>query len=256
MIAFHEPPWTALMTDAVDLALGRACALCDIPGRALCLTCLEDIRCVPEHLLLSPLTFDPPDRAAAGHPARGHVPPGHAPPGRYAVPYQGAASTLILDYKERGNRALTQGLGILLADAVDALATEDLDHHSDSSLTLVPVPGHPRPGRGFHALPRLLRPAVRSLRRAGYDVQVQPLLRQVRRHGALKRMGRRERRRSVSGSMAATSLIPAPGPVVIVDDVVTTGTTLLEAVRALRAGGVRVSGVAAIAHTIRDDECL
>lgn len=242
MITLREPPWAALLADAVDLALGRACALCDIPGRSVCLTCLEDLRCVPAPLMLSPLSGHQP------------VPPGAStvdlPPGRYAVPYRGDASTLILDYKERGNRALAAGLGLLLADAVDALTEVILGPDPRHPLILVPIPGRPRAKRGFAALPRVLRPAVRFLRDAGHEVCVAPLLRQAHHHGPLKGMGRDERRRAVPGSMAA---VPRSGlrrgHVIVVDDVVTTGTTMLEGIRALRAGGLTAAGVAAIAHS-------
>ncbi len=242
MITLSEPPWAALLADAVDLALGRTCALCDIPGRSVCLTCLEDLRCVPAPLMLSPLSGRQPG------------PPGGStsdlPPGRYAVPYRGDASTLILDYKERGNRALAAGLGLLLADAVDALVEMDLQRDTEHPFMLVPIPSRPRAKRGFAALPRVLRPAVRSLTEAGHEVAVVPVLRQAQHHAPLKGMGRSERRRAVPGSMVA---VPRSGRlrghVVIVDDVVTTGTTMLEAIRALRAGGLTVAGVAAIAHS-------
>lgn len=243
----REPHLAALLADAVDLVLGRACALCDIPGRAICLTCLEDIRCVPAPLPLSPLSIDPTGVPSARTPASDLL-----PPGRYSVPYRGAASTLVLDYKERGNRALAPGLGLLLADAIDALVQHDLGADASLPLTLVPIPGHRRPRRGFAALPRLLRPTVRSLRDAGHRVHVRPLLRQVRDHGPVKRMGRDERRRAMPGSLVATRPAPRqPGHVIVVDDIVTTGSTLLEAIRALRAAGIPVAGVAAIAHSER-----
>lgn len=242
MITLREPPWAALLADAVDLALGRACALCDIPGRSVCLTCLEDLRCIPAPLMLSPLSGPQP-----GPPGS---PMSHLPPGRFAVPYRGDASTLILDYKERGNRALAAGLGLLLADAVDALTEVDLGPDPRNPLILIPIPGRRRVKRGFAALPRILRPAVRFLRDAGHEVCVAPLLHQTHQHRPLKGMGRNERRRAVPGSMVA---VPRPGlrrgHVVIVDDVVTTGTTMLEAIRALRAGGLTVAGVSAIAHS-------
>lgn len=243
----REPRLTALLADAVDLALGRACVLCDVPGRAICLTCLEDIRCVPAPLPLSPLSIDRTRVSSAKAPA-----PDLLPPGRYAVPYHGAASTLVLDYKEKGNRALAAGLGLLLADAIEALTQFDLGADAALPLTLVPIPGHRRPRRGFAALPRLLRPTVRSLRDAGHRVQIRPLLGQARDHGPLKRMGRDERRRAMPGSLVVTGPVPRqPGHVVVVDDIVTTGSTLLEAIRALRAVGIPVAGVAAIAHSER-----
>lgn len=257
MITLRESLWSTLASDAVDLALGRACSLCDIPGRTLCLTCLEDIRCIPAPLALSPLDVKGLDEGGPDvddvHRLTGGIRgSGTVPIGRYAVPYRGSASTLILDYKERGNRALASGLGVLLADAVESLITQDLRAGPDDEVVLVPIPGHPRPRRGFAALPRLMRPALRFLRDAGYEVRASPLLRQARHHGPLKRMDRSQRRRAVPGSMMA---IPRPHPstghVVIVDDVVTTGTTMLEAVRALRAAHLPVAGIAAITHSER-----
>lgn len=257
MIMLREPRLAALLTDAVDLALGRACALCDLPGRALCATCLEDIRCVPSPLVLSPLALSP---LAADVPSG----EGGLPPGRYAVPYRGSASALVLDYKERRNRALAAALGLLLADSVDAVLREDLGRdptappgrvpgrdRGPTPVRLVPIPGHPRPARGFRALPRLLRPAVRCLREAGHPVRVDALVRQIRRHGPLKGMDREERRRAVPGSMAVRPRQPTTSPVIVVDDVVTTGSTMLEAIRALRSAGIPVAGVAAIAHSER-----
>lgn len=224
MITLREAPVTGLVTDAVDLALGRACALCEISGRALCPTCLEDIRCVPADLPLSPTV-----------------------PGRHALPYRGAASTLLLDYKERGNRALAPGLGLLLADAVESLLLEEVPCSPPTPAVLVPVPGHRRPRRGFAALPRIIRPAVRLLREAGLPVHARPLLRRARNHGPLKGMDRDARRRAVPGSMVGRPSGSA-APVIVVDDVVTTGSTLLEAIRALDEAGIPVAGIAAIAH--------
>ncbi|WP_454261450.1 phosphoribosyltransferase family protein [Pseudoxanthomonas mexicana] len=62
-------------------------------------------------------------------------------------------------------------------------------------------------------------------------------------------LGRTERAANVSGSMRARGA--AGAAVIVVDDVVTTGATLVEAARALRAGGARVLGAATVASTTR-----
>jgi predicted amidophosphoribosyltransferase len=78
-------------------------------------------------------------------------------------------------------------------------------------------------------------------------VEPRPLL-VLRRAAADQRgLGRAERLENLRGGMLARR---AEGiRVVIVDDVVTTGATLLEAARALRAAGAVVVGAATIAAT-------
>jgi len=103
-------------------------------------------------------------------------------------------------------------------------------------------------------------PASRSaLRRRGYAVvelvarraglPVRPLLRAARAVSDQRGLDREERRRNVAGSLRAR---PSAGlRVLVMDDVVTTGATLEEAERALRAAGARVVGAATAAATPR-----
>jgi predicted amidophosphoribosyltransferase len=60
-----------------------------------------------------------------------------------------------------------------------------------------------------------------------------------------------ERRANLAGAMAARPAPNACGPVVVVDDIVTTGATLAEAIRALRCAGWPVTGAAVVAATPR-----
>ena len=57
-------------------------------------------------------------------------------------------------------------------------------------------------------------------------------------------LSRRERAANLAGSMQATF---SPAPVIVVDDVVTTGASLSETVRSLTAVGVAVLGAAVVA---------
>jgi predicted amidophosphoribosyltransferase len=110
---------------------------------------------------------------------------------------------------------------------------------------LVPVPSHPAAvrARGFDHTLTLARWAGR---RAGLPVRT-PLrrVRATRDQVGLDAAGRWAAQR---GTMAARA---GHGAAVIIDDVVTTGATCAEAVRALQAGGYRVAGIAAVADTPR-----
>ena len=60
-------------------------------------------------------------------------------------------------------------------------------------------------------------------------------------------LSREQREVNLAGSMLAK---PLSGPVVLIDDVVTTGASLREAARAMAAAGNQVAGFITIAETI------
>jgi predicted amidophosphoribosyltransferase len=63
-------------------------------------------------------------------------------------------------------------------------------------------------------------------------------------------LGAGERQANLSGAMAARPAVPGAAAV-IVDDIVTSGATLAESVRALRSSGWLVAGAATLAVTPR-----
>ncbi len=225
------PVAPVVVVDLLDLVLGRRCLECARPGRAWCAEC---VGLCPRDLAVAPL-------AGTGLPLV------------CAARYDGVVREAVIDYKERGNRALAPMLGRLLADAV-AVVSDEL---GVAGVVLVPVPGHRRPARGFDALGGVLAQGLAHARADGTDASAVRALRLVRDGGPIKSLGRARRRTVVHGSMAVGSpaqarrlarAVRGGGTVVVVDDVVTTGATLTEATAALHAAGVRVAGVIAVAR--------
>ena len=159
-----------------------------------------------------------------------------------ATEYAGAARHLLLAYKEDGHRGLARPLGTLLADAVAPLARAQGSMPSG----LVPIPGHRHAQRGFNALDAIVRQAQRDLADRGIRVRVMRLLRTRGDYRPAKTLGRAERQRSIHGAFRALPLHGPAARLIVVDDVITTGTTIAEGLRALGAAGIAVHGVAAI----------
>ncbi|MEJ2483257.1 MAG: phosphoribosyltransferase family protein [Gemmatimonadota bacterium] len=113
---------------------------------------------------------------------------------------------------------------------------------------LVPVPLTPSRlrERGYNQALLLAKGLEREL---GWPVR--PVLRRVRTGRGQARSDRKQRARNVAGVFR-----PEPGrlyrsgpPVVLVDDVLTTGATLAECCQALRAAGVPCAGAVSFART-------
>ena len=211
-----------MLGDLLDLVLPRDCAGCGAPGRTLCGVCTAE--------LSADLRRHRPDPC----------PPG-LPPLVAAGWYDGAARAALLAHKERGRLGLVRPLGAALATAVLSLAPP-------RGAVLVPVASSPQAvrERGHDHARRLAGAAARRVPGAAARALLVPA-RAVADQAAL---GTAARAANLHGALRARR--PLPGlPVVLVDDVVTTGATLAEAARALRAAGADVRGAAVVAATQR-----
>ncbi|MFF8293772.1 ComF family protein [Streptomyces sp. NPDC016309] len=193
-----------------------------------------------------------------------------------AAPYADAVRAVLLGHKERGALGLARPLGIALAGAVRA-SVALCGAPGGGELLLVPVPSSRRAvrARGHDAVRRIALAAAGELRRSGSTARVLPVLRQRRAVADQSGLGARERLANLAGALevvpGAGRLIAdgagsgsggrgrAPGSarVVLVDDLMTTGASLAEAARALRAGSgprsggpVRVSAAVVAAPSI------
>jgi predicted amidophosphoribosyltransferase len=168
---------------------------------------------------------------------------------------------MVVAHKEHSRLGLAVPLGGALARSAFAAATSD--GRDACGIALVPVPSAAAAirARGHDPLARIAARAARWLRRNGVAADVLPLLRQVRQVADQSQLGYAARAANLTGALAATPprsraarplrRLPPGTRLVVVDDVVTTGATLAEAVRALRADGWPVAGTAVIAATER-----
>ncbi|SDK70192.1 hypothetical protein SAMN05421806_110207 [Streptomyces indicus] len=154
-----------------------------------------------------------------------------------AAPYADAVRAVLLAHKERGALVLAGALGEALAQAVRAGAGPRQD---GGPLLLVPVPSARRAtaARGHDPVRRIALAASRALRRDGVPARVLSVLRQRRAVADQSGLDARQRLVNLTGALdvfPGTERLLATGRVVLVDDLMTTGASLTEAARALRA---------------------
>ncbi|WP_454195570.1 ComF family protein [Nocardia sp. Marseille-Q1738] len=207
------------MRNLLDLVLPAACAGCGRPGSGWCAECAA---------------------ALAGPPLRVWPRTDPGVPCWALAPYAGPARRAVLAAKERGRRDLAEPLGAALAGGLAELRS------AGRPLVLVPAPS-----RAVAARRRGGDPVLRSARFATRwlpDSRVVSLL-QVGR-GVRDSVGLTpaERALNLGGRVtvpdrAADRGIPGNAEVVVVDDVLTTGATARESVRALALIGLPACGV-------------
>ncbi len=219
-----------------DLVLGSACVGCGEPGRVLCPGCEMSL---PRH-----------GQVAWPRP----TPDGLALPFA-AGAYDGLLKVMVNQHKEHGVFALATPLGRVLSDVVrDLVAVLGAE---ERCVLLVPVPSRRAVvrRRGHDPLLRVTRRAAVRLRRTGVDATVQRRLVPSGRVRDQSTLDAVERAANLAGTMSSRrGRLDDGALVVVVDDVLTTGSTVREAQRALEDAGTAVAGVATVAATRRRAE--
>jgi predicted amidophosphoribosyltransferase len=200
-----------ILHDALSVLWPVRCAGCGADDRALCRACRTALIARPE---LRPL-------------------PGL--PVVAALDYDGVTRAAILALKEHGRRDVVRPLGASLGAAIAVAAA-----HVGGRIELVAMPIRAASWRRRGYDP------VRELVSAAGHRRPTDALAVVASRGEQKTLGRSARAENLAGSMYARGGMRGRR-VLLVDDVVTTGATLLEAARALRAADAEVVGAAVLA---------
>ena len=155
---------------------------------------------------------------------------------RAAVAYDEPVRRIVAAWKERGLRRLAPWAAEIVVEIVPRPEAE--------VVTFVPADRDRRLKRGHHAAEALAKEL--ALR---WDLPLEQLLARTRPIRPQRGLDQVARRRNVRGAFIASG--DAPGSVVLVDDVYTTGATAHAAASALRRRGARRVEVVTFARAIR-----
>jgi competence protein ComFC len=217
----------------LDLVFPRCCLVCHGPADELCDSCREGLV-----RLTAPLC------ERCGAPTAWPVKRCRECSGRRlafasaraAVAYDEAARRFVRGWKDGGLRTL--------AELASDLVCEAVQRPPAYTVSFVPADDDRRLRRGHNPAERLARELGRR-----WQLPVVPLLRRASGVRPQRGLPLAARRRNVRGAFSATAR--APGRLVLVDDVYTSGATVSAAASALRKAGARRVEVVTFARAVR-----
>jgi predicted amidophosphoribosyltransferase len=222
--------WSTLL----DLVLPAECAGC---GRTGGVEITEGLCSACSFALSGPPTAVRPQRRPAG-----------LPPVQAIAAYREPVPDIILAQKEHSRLDLARPLGRQLARA--ALAASP----GTAPVWLVPAPSARAATRrrGQDPVRRMARVAAAELRALGRGANVLTALRHSRPVSDQVGLTHEQRAQNLAGALTVPrAAVPrlVQRPVVLVDDIMTSGATLADAARAIRDAGGRPVGAAVLAAT-------
>ena len=211
------------------LALGVGCPGCGAPSARICQACRDSLR--------TGLTA-PVERWVLG---------GRQPlPVWSATSYTDRVPALVRAWKDHQAWSLTPPFAAVLAQLIDHICT------ATDPVILVPV-GSSRAAVRRRHLDQTVQLARALARARPGPTRVKVVLRRARAVGDQRSLGAGQRWENQRGTMRLRRGATAPGPgvLILVDDVVTTGSTLAEAARCLDSAGWPLVGAVTVAATPR-----
>lgn len=228
--------------DLTRLVLPVECAGCGALDEVLCAACFA-------------MLTGPPRRCERWAPRLDRM-DGRPPTPVWALAaYVGPVRELVVAWKDRGRADLTGALtAALAAGAADVARVLSAARLAPLPLLVVPAPssGAARRRRGADLVGLLAQAVAGSCEGAGVPARAVPVLAQRPGMRDQVGLGSRARGRNVDGRVRWRARMPvlAPGqPVLLVDDVLTTGATLAACERVVREAGGVVVGALALAAT-------
>ena len=213
--------------DCLDVVLSRACVHCDRPGSLICEPCALLIPSIAEQREFHHELW-------------------------FGASYESTVREMINAHKDHGARALTSDLGLLLARAVWSASVAS---SCARPVVLVPIPAHRSSlrKRGRDTVMEIAADAAAQVSVRGIPCVVRSLL--IREIETKRNAGRSLReRRDIAGTFGVRVSRVMPSRVIVVDDIVTTGATVNEGVRALIQSGIGVDAIACVASTPLSDQ--
>lgn len=227
-----------LKTAAFDYIFPVECLGCEKEGELICSACFNKIELIKEEFCF----FCQARRTIAGICLSCQEKFGISR-AVASAPYKGGlAGRLVEEFKFNFVEELAQPLAELIARQIERKHWTAIF----SKAIFVPVPLSKKRilERGFNQSEALAKRLALK-----YNGCVEnKLLKRIRNTEQQARLSRPDRFENVSAAFACEAACPAPEQIILVDDILTTGATFIEAAQTLRRAGVKEITVAAVCH--------